>query len=404
MPLSDASKIPSTRLSSSVLITVLVLTMALGAFPIVGTAVVATALANDLGMSLTMFGAGVSVNTIVGALCAPLSGRFSDRYGGKWSCVLVLLSSGIGLLIVAIATSVVGLMLGLFISGYGQGACNPATNKLISERAPEGRRGTVTGIKQSGVQLAILVGGFTLPILSIWSSWRLAIGVYAVVALSLSTVTAFALPDSRLRIQDNASDSVETSSTSLPRSVHLLSIYSLLMGCVVGGVSRYLVLFAENSLAMSNVKAGIIAGLPGGLAIATRILWAHLAEHRVAPSSALTIQSLFTALVMAMLFLAVGIGEWIMWPAAVLSAVGLNAWNAVVMLSVIIGVPANQSGRASGRVVMGFMVGLTLGGFLTGLTADATGGYETAWAGMLFLALAAAAIARGSGRNEQSEN
>jgi|TARA_B100000959_G_scaffold285927_1_gene362435 predicted MFS family arabinose efflux permease len=155
---------------------------------------------------------------------------------------------------------------------------------------------------------------------------------------------------------------------------------------------------------MSNVKAGIIAGLPGGLAIATRILWAHLAEHRVAPSSALTIQSLFTALVMAMLFLAVGIGEWIMWPAAVLSAVGLNAWNAVVMLSVIIGVPANQSGRASGRVVMGFMVGLTLGGFLTGLTADATGGYETAWAGMLFLALAAAAIARGSGRNEQSEN
>ena len=186
MPLSDASKISSTRLSSSVLITVLVLTMALGAFPIVGTAVVATALANDLGMSLTMFGAGVSVNTIVGALCAPLSGRFSDRYGGKWSCVLVLLSSGIGLLIVAIATSVVGLMLGLFISGYGQGACNPATNKLISERAPEGRRGTVTGIKQSGVQLAILVGGFTLPILSIWSSWRLAIGLYAVVALSLA--------------------------------------------------------------------------------------------------------------------------------------------------------------------------------------------------------------------------
>ena len=106
VPLSDASKISSTRLGTSLLVTVLVLTMALGAFPIVGTAVVATALANDLNMSLTMFGASVGVNTVVGALCAPPSGVFSDRYGGKWSCVLVLLSSGIGLLIVAVANSI----------------------------------------------------------------------------------------------------------------------------------------------------------------------------------------------------------------------------------------------------------------------------------------------------------
>jgi predicted MFS family arabinose efflux permease len=161
------------------------------------------------------------------------------------------------------------------------------------------------------------------------------------------------------------------------------------------------VLFAENALAMSNVKAGIVAGLPGGLAIGTRILWAHLAEHRVTTSFALTTQALLTALVMFMLLVAVSIGEWIMWPIAVLSAIGLNAWNAVAMLSVIIGVPQQQSGRASGRVVMGFMTGLTLGGFLTGLTVDATGGYETAWAGLLLLSLVAATLARRSGRDRE---
>jgi predicted MFS family arabinose efflux permease len=152
---------------------------------------------------------------------------------------------------------------------------------------------------------------------------------------------------------------------------------------------------------MSNVKAGIVAGLPGGLAIGTRILWAHLAEHRVTPSFALTTQSLLTAVVMLMLLVAVGIGEWIMWPVAVLTAIGLNAFNAVLMLSVIIGVPPEQSGRASGRVVMGFMAGLTLGGFFTGLAVDATGGYETAWAGLLLLSLIAAIIARRSGRVEE---
>ena len=376
--------------------------MGLGAFPLVGTAVVATALANDLGMSLTMFGAGVAVNTVVGAMCAPLSGRFSDRYGGKWACVSVLLSSGIGLLIVASATSVTGLMFGLLVAGYGQGACNPATNKLVAERAAEGRRGALTGIKQSGVQLGILLGGFTLPTLSIWSSWRVAIGLYAVTSLVAAAVAACALPDSRFRELNGFVGADETvSKASLPRSVVLLSFYALCMGCVVGGVGRYLVLFAENALAMSNVKAGIVAGLPGGLAIGTRILWAHLAEHRVTTSFALTTQALLTALVMFMLLVAVSIGEWIMWPIAVLSAIGLNAWNAVAMLSVIIGVPQHQSGRASGRVVMGFMTGLTLGGFLTGLTVDATGGYETAWAGLLLLSLVAATLARRSGRDRE---
>ena len=160
------------------LVAVMVSTMALGAFPIVGTAVVATFLARDLGMSLTLFGAGVAVNTLFGAIFAPLSGRISDRYGGKWSCVFVLTSAGIGLIIVAFATSPVGLVLGLLVSSYGQGACNPATNKLVAERAVPGRRGTLTGIKQSGVQLGILMGGFTLPALTIWFNWRIAIGLY----------------------------------------------------------------------------------------------------------------------------------------------------------------------------------------------------------------------------------
>ena len=389
MPLSDDSQISSTPASTALLVAVLMLTMALGAFPIVGTAVVATALADDLGMSLTLFGAGVAVNTLFGAVFAPISGRFSDRHGGKWSCVLVLISSGFGLVIVALAGSPLVLILGLLVSSYGQGACNPATNKLVAERAAPGRRGTMTGIKQSGVQLGILLGGFTLPALSIWLNWRLAIGLYAAVALLSAIVAATALPDSCEPVVKNGSEVEASKTVALPRSVSLLALYALCMGCVVGGVGRYIVLFAENALSMSNVKAGLVAGLPGGLAIGTRIIWAHLAEHRIAPPRALAIQSVLTALVMLMLWSAVTVGSWIMWPVAVLSALGLNAWNAVAMLSVIIGVPRHQSGRASGRVVMGFMAGLTAGGFFTGLIADITGGYEAAWAVLFLLSLVA---------------
>lgn len=404
VPASDDPTNSSTPWDTVLLVTVLVLTMALGAFPIVGTAVVANALADDLKMSLTLFGAGVAVNTLFGAVFAPLSGRFSDRHGGKWSCVLVLISSGIGTLILACATSASVLILGLFVSSYGQGACNPATNKLVAERAPPGRRGTMTGIKQSGVQLGILLGGFTLPALSIWLNWRIAIGLYAVTALLVAGLTVIALPDSRDRTPPNTGSHQTSSKTKLPRSVSLLAFYALCMGCVVGGVGRYTVLFAENALAMSNVKAGLVAGLPGGIAIGTRIIWAHLAEHRIRPPIALAIQSSLTALVMLMLWIAVAVGSWIMWPVAVISAVGLNAWNAVAMLYVIIGVPQQNSGRASGRVVMGFMSGLTIGGFFTGLAVDVTGAYETAWASLFVLSVIATLLAWRSGKDQHGSS
>ena len=75
------------------------------------------------------------------------------------------------------------------------------------------------------------------------------------------------------------------------------------------------------------------------------------------------------------------------------AASGLYAWNAVAMLSVIIGVPAKNSGRASGVVVMGFMAGLSIGGFFVGWIADVTGSFDAAWIALLLLSLVSIAIA-----------
>ena len=79
VPVPDDSTNSSTPLDTVVLIAVLVSTMALGAFPIVGTAVVANALAEDLKMSLTLFGAGVGVNTLFGACLLYTSPSPRDR-------------------------------------------------------------------------------------------------------------------------------------------------------------------------------------------------------------------------------------------------------------------------------------------------------------------------------------
>jgi hypothetical protein len=144
---------------------------------------------------------------------------------------------------------------------------------------------------------------------------------------------------------------------------------------------------------MSNFEAGLLSALPGGLAIFSRIWWARLAEEKIAPSNALAIQALTSVLVMAMLLAAVPLGGWIMWPMTFVAASGLYAWNAVAMLSVIIGVPTKDSGRASGVVVMGFMAGLSIGGFFVGWIADVSGSFDAAWTVLLLLSFISIGIA-----------
>ena len=112
--------LPKNRINVSLGL-VLAATMGLGAFSLIGVAVVANDLTKDLGLSVTFFGAAVSVNTIVGAVFAPLGGRISDKVGGKKTCVSVLFLSAFGLGIMAIANNKWVLIGGLIVAGFPQG-------------------------------------------------------------------------------------------------------------------------------------------------------------------------------------------------------------------------------------------------------------------------------------------
>jgi MFS family permease len=382
----------TSRWTSLVLGFVLVMTMTMGAFQLIALAVVANDLTDDLAISTALFGAATAVNTIVGALFAPRSGRLSDRIGPKRSVVAVMLIASGGLFLTAAATNAYVLVGAAALSGFGQGWCNPATNKLIADRIPAGRQGTVTGVKQSGVQLGTFLAGATLPTLASAYGWRTGLVVYAVAA-ALSAVAAQLLlsADGERRVAGGRQD--VQMSASLPKAIWLLSLYAFLMGCVVGGVGRFLPLFAEDQLGMSNFAAGMVSALLGVLAIATRILWGRLTELYVRASLGLTIQAGLSVLAMALLLLAVPLGGWVLWVMAVIGSLGLNSWNSVAMLAVITGVPATLAGRASGVVVFGFMAGLSIGGFYTGLIETWTGRYDLAWWTFLVLAGIAAVLA-----------
>ena len=174
----------------------LLVTMTASAYQIFVFAVLASPLIDDLGMSRAQLGLIGSINTLVGALSAPRTGRLTDRIGARRSVVLVLMLSAVCMAMMAAAPNLWWLSLAAVVGGIPQGWGNPATNSLISTRVAAGRRGAVTGIKQSGVTLGVFLSGATMPAIGSARGWRAAVWVFAALfALLAAAVYATLGPD-----------------------------------------------------------------------------------------------------------------------------------------------------------------------------------------------------------------
>ncbi|MCP5027891.1 MAG: MFS transporter [Actinomycetia bacterium] len=360
--------------------TVLVGAMAASTMQLFAMGVLAAEIIDELAISRSQIGILGASNTLAGALLAPALGRLTDRVGARNSVLAVFLASSVGLFLTSVAPVYWMMVVSSLISGFPQGFSNSATNKLIAVHLEPGERGVVTGIKQSGVQLAIFVGGITLPALATVANWRIGVAGYGVVSLALAGFAWIVIPP------DPQGDDVATDEAApilpgqrLDPFVYRVALYAFAFGVVAGGVTRFLPLFANEELGWSLQLAGLVAALTGLLGIVARILWGRLAETRVAARPALLVMALGSVLVTALLWLSGVAGGWLLWPTAVVLSFSLAAWNVVAMLAVIRSVPAALAGRGTGAVMFGFLGGLAVSAPIVGWSVDVTGGYDTAW-------------------------
>jgi predicted MFS family arabinose efflux permease len=389
LPVDDRS--PAGR--RGLLPAVLLFTMTASSFQIFAIAVLAVDIIDDLGMSRTALGFLGSLNTFVGALTAPAMGRLTDRIGAGRAVVIALVISGVGMAAMALSTTWVLLALSAAIAGVPQGWGNPATNALIAERVPARARGTITGIKQSGVQFGIFLSGFTLPGLALWLGWRGAMWGYAVAFLAGAAIVALTLgpsPSSGTAAACPADGKARR--TPLPGFIWAVSAYAFLYGTAGGAIGRFFPLWANEVVGLSTVVAGALVALSGLLGIAARIGAGRLAQDRIGPAKLLSGLACIGAGYCVILLLTTTIGAWVLWPATVLYSVGIGAWNAVAMLAIIVSVPRDIAGRASGVVMLGFLGGLTVGSPAAGAIVDRWGTYQPVWAAALALSVASAIL------------
>lgn len=335
--------------------------------------VIASFLIDDFGISRTQLGGLGLVGGVVSAVVSPSAGRLTDRIGGRNAALVVLGGAAAAALLFAVAPVFGAMFAGALVAAITGAAGNPSTNKLIAAMVEPGRRGGITGLKQTGPQVGSLAAGLLAPWGATVFGWRptvLAMGVLLALPIPFFVRT---IPPDRSRILDAPSPT-----DPLPAAIWWVAAYGLLLG--FGGSATFLLpLFVEESLGQSARVAGTAAALLGGVAIVGRLQWARLVEQKASPAPTLAFLAVSSVVAMSLMLVSIRSGITWMWLGAIVLGLSASSWTSVGAIAVIAIAGPAAAGRASGIVWFGFLAGLGLGPPLYGFTVDRTGSYAPMW-------------------------
>lgn len=366
------------------------ITMATATFPQVVFGVLAAELIFEFTVDRWQVGALVTATGVAGALVAPVLGRFTDQAGALRSTRGVLYSSLGTLGLIALSPTYFLVALSSLLSGVPQGWSNSATNLLIAESLPQGQRGIVTGIKQSGVQAGIFLGGLLLPVFSTLWGWRLAVVVFLLIPLSGILATL-----GKTNVQRVAPTQSQTR-LPIPSAIRWVTIYGVLSGLGTSAMLTFLPLFAEEGQSWSSLHAGWLLAGVGLVGIGARITWGRVSESWLGHGRTLEVLAFLTVISSLLLALASSdwLPSWVLVVSGALVGIGAVSWNTVGMLAAMDHSPVEQVGRGTGVILLGFLLGFGLGAPLMGLSVDRLNSYTPGWLAVSLLFLVASLIAR----------
>jgi predicted MFS family arabinose efflux permease len=363
--------------------------MALSMLPLYLLGALGPYLVSEFGITQPLLGLLVTVGFGVAAILSPLVGPTVPAIGPRRCLISLFVGCAVALTLFAVAPVYGALVAAVAASGVPQALANPSTNQLIAGAVPAKRRGGITGVKQSGVQVGAFFAGLPLAALAAAVNWRVAVVLAVATALAgaLAALTLPADPASVLRPQ--------WTSLAWPRgNAAWLCGFSVLLGAGSSAVNTYVALYAVQQLRMPpELAAALIAAL-GVAGIVGRIGWSRVAIRGRSPGMVLPPLALGAALAAIALIAATRFGAGWAWFGAVgVGSCAVSA-NAVSMVIVIAGARPGQVARDSAGVSAGFFAGLALGPPVFGCIIQAAGGhYEWGWVLVAVEFLAAGALA-----------
>ncbi|WP_306463775.1 MFS transporter [Streptomyces sp. WAC07061] len=329
-------------------------------------------LVEEPGFSPGLLGLTTTVGFGTAALLSPLGGRTVDRVGPRRSLVLLLLVSAAALALIGAAPGAGALLGAVALGGVPQALANPATNKAVLALVPPVRRGAVTGLKQSGVQLGAFAAGLPLAALAGAAGWRGAVWTASGAALLAAVWALRALPP-----DPPVPQAPPVRASFVPRGTAAwLAGFSLFLGAGIASVNTYLALYGVRGLGMGPAVAGGLVAVLGVAGVLGRVGWSRAAR----PGRAEWLPGLLACGAVGAAALLAG-GLWarpLVWAGAVAVGVFAVSGNAVSMVLVMQRSAAGRAGQDSALVAAGFFAGFAVGPPLFGLLAQ-SGRYGAGW-------------------------
>ncbi|MFD9790024.1 MFS transporter [Streptomyces sp. NPDC059070] len=316
-----------------------------------------------LDVSPTVLGLTTTIGFGAAAALSPLGGKVVDAVGPRRCLVALLLVSALALALIGAAPGAGFLLAAVALGGLPQALANPATNKAILAAVAPERRGAVTGMKQSGVQLGAFAAGLPLAALAGPAGWRGAVWTAAGTALAAAVWAARVLP----------ADPPPKPAAPIrpPRgAIAWLTGFSLLLGCGIASVNTYLALYGSRRLGLGPTSAAALVAVLGVAGVVGRVGWSKVAGR---PERALWLPGLLAAGAVgaALLLAASTYAHPLAWVAAVAVGVFAVSANAVSMVLVMQRAEPGRAGQDSAMVSAGFFAGFAVGPPLFGLLASA---------------------------------
>lgn len=356
----------------------------LGAMNLLAVLACSPLIAADLGLSAVEIGLIASAySAALGALSIP-AGRMADAIGVRVSLLIAGAVMACGATVIATGQSFGTALLGILLCGSGYSLVNPAAGRAILLWYPASRRGTLMGIKQTGVPLGGAIGtgsAMLAPVLG----WQVVIGGIGALT-ALCGLLFLLLPR-------------DGSSRALPRTTlrdEFAAIGRMFRNPVLGrnnlasGLNNgaqfmlwsYLTEFLRVSAGFGLPLANACLGILHVSSIGGRVFWGWISDRVLRRDSRVTllvVAGIATMGLFAMALVTPGNALLLAPLLAIVLGVTICSATGVQMALTVQSAQPGQAGGAIGYNMLATNIGGVVGPPAFGLVLDLSGSFSVAW-------------------------
>lgn len=346
---------------------------------------------DELALSETQVGLGITTALAVSAAVAIPAGRLSDRVGARTSIIIGSTLGVVSLVGLALLTaSYSRLLLFLAISGLAIGFANTGFARLIASIVPSASRGFAFGVKEAAIPAASLAVGLAIPLLAVTLGWQSVawVGVVPLVVLMLT------FPRTEPKVEVVADPHRRTSDRRVQVSRPALAAVAAALATASAAGAKVFVTETAATVGMSASAAGVLLVVAGLFGVVARIAMGRRVDRRTGKAVPMT-STLMLVGCAAMVMGAIG---WplLLIPAAIGVFAGAAGWSGLFLYAMVESRP-EAAGAAAGVGIAGVTVGGAVGPVVFGLAIEHSS-LTVAWIGAAVLIGLASVIMTAAGR------